>query len=82
MSLKRLAELQANILEAEGYAYFRAVDDLHEEAGSTDFAALLAEHEQLISALRGLVKHIGVTAVFQDVPEFNAARDILKKVTV
>jgi hypothetical protein len=57
----------------------------HPEGGSAacgaphNDAALIAAAPELFDALRGLIKHIGVSAVLQDLPEFNAARAAINK---
>ena len=48
---------------------------------ATDNARLIAAAPDLLAALRGLIAEIGVTAVFQDHPAFNAARAAIAKAT-
>ena len=44
-------------------------------------AQLIAAAPELLDALRGLVYHVGTTAIYQDVPEINAARKAIRKAT-
>ena len=42
---------------------------------------LLAAAPELLDAVRGLIRHIGTAAMYQDVPEFSAARAAIRKAT-
>lgn len=48
-------------------------------AACAEITRLSADNARLREALRGLMRHIGAPAIFQDIPEFNAARTALSE---
>jgi len=65
---------------ADGWTPDVGMDHVESEEDYAN-ACLISAAPELLDALRGLIRHIGTTAMYQDAPEFNAARAAIRKAT-
>jgi hypothetical protein len=71
------------IVKPDGYSIVHLAA-LHNSTSASELPAnarLIAAAPDLLDALRGLIRDIGVSAVYQDHPAYNAARAAIAKAT-